>query len=125
MTYKRPNASGPRPQVWRSGPDPTTHKQYISWGRSRAQAHYRGEVWNLTFAQYQQLWKDCWHLRGRKGHDLCLTRINSAMPWSMENSTVKNRIEVLRAQGQARKQQHDKNQSSFISKMEKHNVSLL
>lgn len=109
MAQPRPKARGPRPNVWRSGPDLERHDQYISWGRSRAQAHYRGETWQLTYEEYCDIWGDRWCQRGRQGTSLCLTRLDPSRPWSRENSVLQVRKEVLRQQGDQRRARRAKN----------------
>ena len=89
----RPNniRSGPRPDLWVSGPDITTHEQYIAWGRHKAQAQFRGEPYRLKFEDWQWLWLNNWHRRGRGRHDLMLTRIKWNRAWSRENCMLVTR----------------------------------
>lgn len=91
--------TGPRPNAWKvKGEIP--HKQHIAWLRAKAQAEFRGEVWTLTFDEYQQLWAEQWHNRGRKPENYCLTRYDSEQPWNTTNSVVMNRREHLQRQRQ-------------------------
>ena len=64
----RPDWTGPRPHVWKSGPDVLAHEQYQTWLVHKAQASFRGEVHTLTFNEYKAHWdnNDNWHLRDRK-----------------------------------------------------------
>lgn len=94
----RPSARGPRPHVWRCGPDQLTHDQYNAWLKHRAQAAFRGEPHELSFEQWQALWNkdNAWFQRGRSGPSLCLTRIDHQRPWSLSNCVIINRIEQMK-----------------------------
>lgn len=99
---KHSGGPGLRPLVWKSGPDPISHEQYTAWGRSRAQAHFRGEEWHLTFEEYQQIWAGQWHLRGRTRNTLCMSRSDNDLPWSRNNCDIITRAEHNRRQAQNR-----------------------
>ena len=88
---------GTYPHLWCTGPDPRRHDQYIQWLRHRAQASYRGEAYKLTFDSWCSLWDcgDAWSQRGRKGGDLCLTRIDPEGEWSDTNCSIETRQWVL------------------------------
>jgi hypothetical protein len=45
----------------------------------------------LTFEQWQQLWAGSWHLRGRSAHNLCVTRRDFDLPWSLDNCVLLTR----------------------------------
>lgn len=91
--HSRPGRRGPRPELWRYGPDPVVHAQHIAWSRARAQAHYRGEGWKLTFEQWVAVWGDRWPLRGRRSDSLMLDRDDHTQPWSLDNVVVVTRYE--------------------------------
>ena len=82
---------GPRPDLWAVGPDPLRHAKHIAWARSRAQAHFRGETWNLTFEEYEQFWGDQWHRRSRQRGGLMLMRKDWHEPWSVANCFLGDR----------------------------------
>lgn len=84
----RPNARGPRPERWKTGPDEQLHVQYRAWLQQRNQARWRGETWHLTWEQWLDLWGDRFHLRGRRSADLCLTRIRYDQPWQVGNCDI-------------------------------------
>lgn len=84
---------GPRPEMWKIGPDPQRHERYIAYGRAKCQAVWRDEGWELTFEQYEELWRDRWHLRGRTKDTLCLSRRDYDLPWSLDNCEVITRKE--------------------------------
>ena len=82
---------GPRPDMWITGPDPTTHESYIAWARARAQAHFRKEDWHLTFEDWVKVWGDQWSRRGRGANDLMLMRKDWHEPWSIDNCFLGDR----------------------------------
>ena len=100
----RPNARGPRPQVWRTGPDPVLHKKYLTWLQQRNQALWRDEGWTIDFVTWQGLWGDKWDLRGREKGCYCMTRVDWSLPWTVDNVQVITRSEHAKAQGHARAQ---------------------
>ena len=61
--------------------------RHYAWHRMRSQAHYRGEEWQLTFAEFCEFWptESVWAQRGRRSTDLCLTRFDYDEPWSATN----------------------------------------
>lgn len=90
---KHDGGPGPRPRVWKSGPDPIRHEQYIAWARARAQANYRNERWELTFEDWVELWAGRWHQRGRIKDTVCLSRRSYDQAWSRENCEIITRRE--------------------------------
>lgn len=89
--------SGPRPHTWIvQGFIP--HQQYRAWQQSKAQASFRGESWDLSFEQYQQLWLGHWDQKGRKKDGVCLTRDDPTGAWSVDNCRVRPRLEHLKRQ---------------------------
>lgn len=95
--------SGPRPNSWKvKGEIP--HQQHIAWHRMRAQAIYRGEAWDLPFEDFQTLWRDHWHERGRDVSNYCLTRIDDQQAWSLNNCQCVLRIDHLRRHRQRQTQ---------------------
>ena len=87
---------GPRPHIWKSGPDLQRHEQYTAFLRQRAQANFRKEQWQLTFEQFVTLWQDLWTQRGRTSTDLCMSRWNYDLPWNVENCKIMSRGEHVR-----------------------------
>ena len=86
-----PKNTGPRPSMWKTGPDPVIHDQYIAYIRHRAQAHHRHEQYELTFEDWQWLWQGHWHHRGRGARNMVLTRVAWREPWSRSNCMVVSR----------------------------------
>ena len=93
---------GPRPLIWSTGPDPQRHEQFVSWCRSRSQAHYRGEQWNLGFEDFERAWGDQWCRRGRHIEDLCMTRQDPDGAWQLDNVIIVTRREWHQRERQRR-----------------------
>lgn len=73
-------------------------KRNIAWNRARAQAHFRGETWTLSFEDFCTLWnEDRWPLRGRKITSLCMSRLDPERGWSRENTVLISRDLHLKA----------------------------
>ena len=87
-----------QPHKWKTGTDLLTHQQYRAWLQQRNQAQWRGEVWQLPFDSWLELWADQWHLRGRTSAHSMMTRRDTAGAWSVTNTHVITR------------QQHGQNQ---------------
>jgi hypothetical protein len=85
--------TGPRPQAWKTGPDPVVHEKYRAWVQCRNQAQWRGEIWKITFEQWQQMWTGKWDKRGRSSDALCITRCDMSLPWSEANAIIISRRE--------------------------------
>ena len=64
----------------------------------RAQANYRGEVFALTFEEFQLLWLEHWERKGRGNTDYCLTREDTEGAWIWGNVMCTPRINYLRRQ---------------------------
>ena len=88
MAYVKRGYPRSRPYMWVTGPDPRTHAQYRAFVQQRNQAVWREEPWTVTFAEYQDLWRDLWEQRGRLSTSYMMTRIDGDLPWSQANSIV-------------------------------------
>jgi hypothetical protein len=82
---------GPRPHVWRSGPDPERHRRYRAWIQQKNQAQWRGEDWQLSFEDWLMLWGTDFDRRGRGSKNLCLTRWDLDAPWTKDNCILMER----------------------------------
>lgn len=91
----RPWLQGPRPDRW-IVQDPQLHELHQPWHKARAQAHYRGEEWQLTFEEFAELWDGKWDQRGRQRHDLCMTRRDWHAGWTRANCEIVTRLEWAR-----------------------------
>ena len=83
--------------------DPFDHERFKPWHKSRAQANFRNEGWELTFEEYCEFWtKDNWLKKGRGSLDLVLLRKDRNMPWSKDNCYIGTRTEQLQRTGRER-----------------------
>ena len=89
--------TGPRPHVWKVQGD-IPHKQYLAFLQMRAQANYRKEEFNLSFEEFQAVWRDKWDMKGRGVDDYCLTREDPEGPWDIKNVICLLRVDHLRRQ---------------------------
>lgn len=94
--------TGPRPNLWKSGPDVTEHKKYRSWLQQRNQAQWRGEPWELTLDEWKAVWGDNFHRKGRASDSLCMTRRDRTLPWRTDNVMLMTRKEHTLSQDQYR-----------------------
>lgn len=74
-------------------PDKFTNDRRLSWLRSRCQARYRGEDWQLTFEEYCVFWKTQarYYSRGKESHQLVLTRFDPEDAWDRDNCCIIDR----------------------------------
>jgi hypothetical protein len=65
----------------------------LAWIRSKCQANFRGELWNLTWEEFCHFWSDLklWRQRGRAEQDLVLTRYDPEGAWDRDNCCIINR----------------------------------
>ena len=77
--------------------DPTEHEKYYAFLKHRAQARYRGEPYDLTWAQWQRLWpQKLWNRRGRAPHSVRLTQIDPTQGWCEQNCVVRQHSAHMR-----------------------------
>jgi hypothetical protein len=79
------------------------HQQFECWHKMRAQANFRGDVFLLSFEQFQLKWAGFWDRRGRGRDDYCLTREDTEGPWDWSNTVCVPRLVHLRRQAQFKK----------------------
>jgi hypothetical protein len=84
----------PRPERWYYK-DPVLRSQHHSFNKIRAQAHFRQEDWALTIDDFFELWRDRWHLRGRRADNLVMTRRDWDLPWCRANVEIITRYEHI------------------------------
>lgn len=99
----RPNARGPRPHIWKAGPDPAEHKRYCVWLQQKNQAQFREEGWTIPFEEWKAIWEASghWEDRGRITGTWCMTRKDWSTPWTEDNVIIVTREEHARMQGEA------------------------
>jgi hypothetical protein len=87
--------TGTRPERWKvQGEIP--HAQYCAWLQMKAQASYRKEIFTLSFEDYQSVWGNNWHLKGRGVNSYCLTRNDLDGAWTVDNILCIPRTEYLK-----------------------------
>lgn len=95
---------GPRPHIWKSGPDEFRHELYTAFLKRKAQANFREEGWAMDFEEFYDLWKDDWHNRGRLSHQVCMSRHDDEQPWTRANTYIRSRYDQLYEQAQKRRE---------------------
>lgn len=77
--------------------NPIENHLRISYNRSKAQAQYLGQEWDLEWEDYLWIWleNEAWRYKGRGSESLCLGRIDSAKPWTKKNVQLSGRREHL------------------------------
>lgn len=77
--------------------DEFTKQRRLSYIRSRAQAEFRFENWQISFLNYCKFWHDNtqWLRRGRHKTDLVLTRYYNEGPWRPDNCIIITRYQQL------------------------------
>jgi hypothetical protein len=76
--------------------DPFDHERHQAWAKARAQAHFRGSVWELSPEEFFQIWtSDKWAKRGRSSLSLCMIRIDRTLPFTKDNVTIVTRYEQI------------------------------
>lgn len=98
----RTGGKGPRPHIWKSGPDEMRHDIYNAFLKRKAQANFRNEGWGMVFEEFYDLWKDDWYNRGRLSHQMCMSRRDDKQPWTRDNTYIRSRYEQLLEQAQKR-----------------------
>ena len=75
------------------------NERRIAFIRSRAQAIFRNEEWNLTWKDFQEFWNTriLWDQRGRHSNDLVLTRMDWDLSWNRDNCCIITRENSLKA----------------------------
>ena len=100
-------SSGPRPHTWKY--QGILHDMHIPFLRSKAQAKFRSEIWELTLEEFYEIWKLDWHNRGTKSDSACMSRIDTSLPWNKNNTVIIQRSEQLIKYFIKRKPEGDEN----------------
>jgi hypothetical protein len=79
------------------GTDNFSNERARAFVRSRSQAWYRKEQWDLTRPEFFRFWHTpaLWNQRGRAVTDLVLTRRDYTGPWSRDNCCIITRYNHL------------------------------
>jgi hypothetical protein len=79
----------PDPKNWDSEETLIERDKYYALLKHRSQASFRGEIHDLTWEQWQELWPtELWLNRGRSKHCHMLVRIDVNGAWTLNNVTV-------------------------------------
>lgn len=80
------------------GLDDFSNERSRAFIRSKSQAIYRGEAWNLTRAEYFRFWStlELWNQRGRDRDGMVLTRFDVSKPWDRNNCCIITRLAHIR-----------------------------
>jgi hypothetical protein len=74
------------------------------YGNAVKSAALRGIEWQFTFESWMAWWGDDFHLRGPKGHNLCMARVGDTGPYSLNNVvklTVSENVKEMRTRCKA------------------------
>ena len=95
-------------------PDPIEHEQHIAWLRSKAQAAYRLEDWELNLSDFMKIWgRKKWLQRGRKTDDLTLARLDWSLPWSKDNVKIMIRYEQVKISNRRHYERRERQRQSL------------
>lgn len=86
---------GPRPDTWKTGPDPEVRQHYYRFLKARNQAKFWQQEWTILWEDYLDIWKTAPGEWSRKASDLNLTRIDTAEGWHIWNVKLMNRLEAM------------------------------
>lgn len=93
---RRFRKTGPRPDLWHTGPDPETRRLRYKFLRARVQARYWCQDWDITWAEYQELMAGASADHGRGLEQLNLARKDRTQGWHMDNVHFKPRKDIVR-----------------------------
>lgn len=84
--------------------DEFERERRLVFSRSRAQARFRGEIWELSFEEFCEFWNSefLWVQRGRQPDCLVLSRFDKNLPWKTQNCSITTRLEQLQILGRSR-----------------------
>jgi hypothetical protein len=86
---------GPRPHLWRQGPDPAVRRDRYRYLRSKAQAKYLGQAWTIDWTQYRELLGKVRGQYGRGMTQLNLARKDCKDGWHTWNVHLISRKEAM------------------------------
>lgn len=87
-----------RPNTWVIK-DPVLHEMYLPFLRSRSQAWYLKQDWELTFEDFVAVWGTKWAERGRASDNYSMARIDTDLGWTVDNVTLMTRGDYRRLYG--------------------------
>lgn len=72
--------------------------QRRAYARMKAQAKFRRENFLLSWDEFYEIWIAVWEHRGSRREQLCLSRIDFALDWSIDNVQIITREDHWRLQ---------------------------
>ena len=75
--------------------NPELSQKRKEFSRCRAQAKFRNITWDLTFEQWDQLWGEHYHNKGRANDNHVMVRKDLSQGWTISNTTVQVRLDWL------------------------------
>jgi hypothetical protein len=74
------------PSAWTYPHDEEKTRRHRGWSRAKAQAEFRGEVWQIKAHEWMAIWtEELYARRGRAPDELCLIRRDIEKPWHKDN----------------------------------------
>ena len=96
MTTTKYDPKAPRPSLWKFR-DPFDHERRHPFLMQKAQAVFRGELWNITFEEWCSFWtKENWDNRGRDSANFCMSRLDAKGAWEVSNVQIITRKQHLK-----------------------------
>ena len=92
---RRGKGLGPRPDLWKTGPDPKLKHLRRRWLRAKNQARFWSQTWRLTWEQYKAIWVGHTDQLGRTTESLNLVRRDTTRGWTLKNVHLMNRGEAM------------------------------
>ena len=92
---RRGKGMGPRPDLWKTGPDPQLKHLRRRWLRAKNQAKFWSQAWRLTWEQYRDIWVGHIDQLGRTTDSLNLVRRDTTRGWTTKNVHLMNRLEAM------------------------------
>jgi hypothetical protein len=72
--------------------DELLHARHLGFHRSRCQAKFRGEPWELTEEDWNAIWTpERWLRRGRGNTELCMSLLDEMGGWTVDNVCLVSR----------------------------------
>ena len=82
---------GPRPHIWKYGPDPSRKRLHLAFMRSKAQAKFRKEPWEFDFYEFERRWEGRYHETGIRSTCTVMVRKDPRGAWSYANTELRQR----------------------------------
>jgi hypothetical protein len=87
---------GPRPELWRTGPDKKVRQHYYRFLKARNQARFWAQEWTILWEDYLDIYKTMTGRWSRKKRDMNLARIDTSEGWHLWNVQLMKRSKAMR-----------------------------